>query len=95
MSTKSGKLPPTSTQEDPADPLRLVIVPALVAILLNAEEKKGAPLTESEVNEIRDNAPCIAMPASAAAAVEAGRGYADIEAEAAWAEWQRVRLELS
>jgi hypothetical protein len=92
------KAPPTSPppprEEDPADPLCLVIVPALVAILLNAERKKGSPLSEAEVIGIRDSAQCIAMPASAAAAVEAERGYPDIEPEAVWTEWQRVRLEL-
>ncbi len=90
--------PPTSTppepKGDPAEPLRLVIIPALVAILLNAEQEKGSPLTEAEVIAIRDNAECIAMPASVAAEVEAKRGYPDIVAEAAWVEWQRVRTEL-
>ena len=86
--------PPPLPEENPADPLCLVIVPALVAILLNAEQAKGAPLTEAEVIGIRDSAQCIAMPASAAAAVEAERGYKDIDAEAAWPEWQRARLDL-
>jgi len=72
----------------------LVIVPALVAILLNAEKEKGGQLTEAEVIGIRDSAQCIAMPASAAAAVEAERGYSDIDPEAAWTEWQRVRIDL-
>jgi hypothetical protein len=87
--------PPAPPKEDPADPLCLVFIPALVAILLNAEQKKGAPLTEAEVIAIRDTAACMAMPVSAAAAVESKRGYQDIVAEAAWAEWQRVRLELA
>lgn len=89
--------PPPSAppKEDPADPLCLVFIPALVAVLLNAEQKKGAPLTEAEVITIRDSAACMAMPVSAAAAVESKRGYQDIVAEAAWAEWQRARLELA
>ena len=90
--------PPTPTppepKDDPADPLCLVIIPALVAILLNAEHEKGAPLTEAEVIAIRDGAECIAMPTSVAAEVESKRGYTDIVAELAWVEWQRVRIEL-
>ncbi len=91
---KTPPTPPAPPEETSVDPLCLVIVPALVAILLNAEQAKGAPLTETEVISIRDGAQCIAMPASAAAAVVADRGYEDIDAEAAWPEWQRVRLEL-
>lgn len=90
------RLPPSvlPSEENPGDPLRLVIVPALVAILQNAEKQKGGPLTEAEVIRIRDDAQCIAMPTSAAAAVEAERGYSDIDLEAAWTEWQRVRIDL-
>jgi len=85
---------PPEPKDDPAEPLCLVIIPALVAILLNAEQEKGSALTEAEVIAIRDNAECIAMPASVAVEVEAQRGYPDIVAEAAWVEWQRVRTEL-
>lgn len=74
--------------------MRLVITPALVAILLNTEQAKGSPLTEAEVLAVRDSAQCIAMPASVAAEVEAKRGYPDIDPEAAWIEWRRVRTEL-
>lgn len=91
---KSAPPSPPKSAEDPEDPLCLVIVPALVAILLNAEQEKGAALTEAEVIALRDNAECIAMPASVAAQVQATRGYPDIVAEAAWSEWQRVRIEL-
>src|SRR5271154_4566556 len=93
---KSAPPPPPSPtpEDDPADPLCLVIIPALVAILLNAENEKGSPLTEAEVIALRDKAECIAMPASVAAEVESKRGYPDIGAEAAWVEWQRVRIEL-
>jgi hypothetical protein len=94
---KSAPPPPPqfpTPEDDPADPLCLVIIPALVAILLNAERQKGSPLTEAEVIAFRDDADCIAMPASVAAEVEVKRGYPDILAEAAWVEWQRVRTEL-
>ncbi|PHN71576.1 hypothetical protein AO286_10840 [Pseudomonas syringae] len=45
-----------------SDPLCLVFIPALIAILTAAEKKKGMPLTEAEVCHIRDQATCIALP---------------------------------
>jgi hypothetical protein len=81
-----------SSQND--ENLRLVHVPALVAVLLNSEEKKGSPLTEQEVIDIRDSAKCMAMPIDVAEKVVDERGYADIDPENAWEDWQRVRLEL-
>jgi hypothetical protein len=74
--------------------LKLVHVPALVAVLLNAEDKKGFPLTEQEVIDIRDSSQCMAMPLDVAEKVAEERGYADIDPENAWTEWQSVRLEL-
>lgn len=75
----------------PTDPLCLVFVPALVALLTAAEDKKGAPLTEVDVCDIRDRATCIALPFSAALAMETERGYPDIVADDCWNEWQRLR----
>lgn len=77
------------------DPLCLVFVPALVAVLTAAEAKKGAPLTEAEACEIRDAATCIALPFSTALAMETERGYPDIVAEDCWNEWQRVRASVA
>jgi hypothetical protein len=74
-----------------ADPLCLVFVPALAAVLRAAEDKKGAPLTEAEVCEIRDAATCIALPFSTALAMEEERGYPDLIAQDCWNEWQRLR----
>lgn len=73
------------------DPLCLIFVPALVALLKAAEERKGSPLSEPEVLEIRDNATAMAVPFSAAFAMEEERGYRDIVPEECWKEWQRVR----
>ncbi|RZF80187.1 hypothetical protein EXT46_12875 [Pseudoalteromonas sp. CO325X] len=81
---------PSQNDED----LKLVHIPALVAVLLNAETKKGAPLTEQEVLGIRDSSQCMAMPLDVAVELAEERGYADIDPENAWDEWQSVRLEL-
>lgn len=58
-----------------ADPLCLVFVPALVAVLTAAEDRKGSPLTEAEVCNIRDQAVCITLPFSVALDMERERGY--------------------
>ena len=83
-----------SDHSDPSNPMSLVFIPALVAILHMLEKRKGALLTETEVLEARDNAVCMAMPASEASLMEEKRGYSDIVAEDAWNEWQRVRTQI-
>lgn len=73
------------------DPLCLVPVPALVVLLKTAEDRKGSPLSEAEVVQIRDEATCIAVPLSATFALQDKRGYPDIVPEDCWKQWQRVR----
>lgn len=75
------------------EPLILVFVPAL-ALLVRAEDLKGSPLTETEVLRIRDHANCVAMPPDAASAVEAERGYGELNPEDCWTEWKRLRVQL-
>ncbi|GLS34502.1 hypothetical protein GCM10010869_00900 [Mesorhizobium tianshanense] len=79
---------------DQAEKLFIVPVTALVATLLAAEREKGAPLTEGEVLQIRDQAPSIAMPAHAYRAVIKVWGYDDIDPENVWGEWQLARKSL-
>ena len=74
--------------------LLLVHVPALVAVLINAEDQKGSALTEQEVIEIRDTLQCIAMPLDVAEKVAEERGYSDIDPENVWQEWLQVKVEL-
>ena len=73
--------------------LLIVPVPALVAVLMHHENEKGAPLTEEEVLSIRDSVDSIAIPLSAKQKLEETRGYADIDPENVWAEWQITRRE--
>lgn len=73
------------------DDLILTPVPALVAVLLAEEKAKGEPLTKEEVEELRDQAECIAMPPHARKAVDESRGYQDIDPERVWEEWLRAR----
>ena len=76
------------------EPLVVVFVPALVAVLQHEETNKGEPLTEEEVMAIRDNAVCITVRHSQARAMESKRGYPDIDPDNVWEEWQAVRSEL-
>ncbi len=69
-------------------------IPPLIAILTASEQERGAPLTEDEVVEIRDNAVAMMMPRSMGDAMAASRGYADLDPENVWAEWQLRRTEV-
>ena len=80
---------------DPDDPLVPAFLPALVALLIRAEQLKGAPLTEREVLRIRDGAGCVMVPLSVRTATEADRGYADLDPDAVWEDWQEFRQQLS
>ena len=80
--------------EPVAEPLMPTPMPALIVILLNKEREKGAPLTEQEVIDIRDNAACIMLPLSAQEKMEQSRGYADLDPEYVWEQWQQARVEL-
>lgn len=68
-----------------------VPIPALVVLLVNLEKQKGSPLSEAEVLVTADKAACIMLPDSARLVLDEKRGYADINPEHAWGEWQRLR----
>lgn len=76
------------------DTLIPFFMPALSAVLIHAEDKKGEPLTPAEVLEIRDNAACIMMKTSDVQAMIESRGYVDIDPENCWYDWQYLRREL-
>jgi len=67
------------------------IMPSLVALLLAAERSKGSPLTRPEVEAIVAKSAAIMMNPRDVRALERSRGYADIEPELAWPQWQIVR----
>jgi len=77
------------------DPVIPVFIPALVALLLNAEKLKGSPLTRDQVIAIRDNAVCMMLRASVKAAMEEKRGYRDVDPEQCWEEWLQFRAGMS
>jgi hypothetical protein len=71
-----------------------VIMPSLVAMLASSEKNAGRPLSKDEVTGMVSSSPCIAMERSHAIAMEKSRGYADIEPDLAWEQWQIVRQTL-
>jgi hypothetical protein len=77
------------------DDLVPVFIPALVALLIHAEELNAAPLTRNQAMAIRDHANCVMLPASAKGEMEAERGYADIDPERCWEDWLIVRARMS
>jgi hypothetical protein len=68
-----------------------VCVPPLLTVLQEREKKKGAPLTEPEVLDIRDHANWIAVPDDVVMTIIRKRGYSDIDPDHAWEDWQQVR----
>jgi hypothetical protein len=77
------------------DDLVPVFIPALVALLIRAEQLNGSPLTRNQVMAIRDNANCVMLPPSAKAEMEEERGYADIDPQRCWEDWLMVRAKMS
>jgi len=67
------------------------IMPPLVAQLLATERSQGRALTQREVADLVSNSAAVAMQPRDVLALERSRGYADIEPELAWEQWQIVR----
>jgi hypothetical protein len=64
-------------------------------MLAQAEKVKGGPLTEAAVERIRDGCFCIMMSADRAGQVAVSRGFRDVEPENCWADWHRLRVQLT
>jgi len=79
----------------PADELVITPMPALCVILLNLEKAGERPLTESAVLAARDAAVCMAVPRSMRDAMDAARGYRDLDLENAWQDWLELKAWLA
>lgn len=71
-----------------------VIMPSLTAMLAAKENELGRRLEPSEVSALVAKSPCVALERSDALKLEQSRGYADIEPDLAWEQWQIVRETL-
>jgi uncharacterized protein YegJ (DUF2314 family) len=77
-----------------SDNLVPVFMPALIVLLMNAEDKKGSPLNKDQVLAIRDAGTCIMMNAADAQEMDDSRAYQDIDPENCWYDWQMARREM-
>jgi hypothetical protein len=72
-----------------SEPIVPVFAVPLVEAFALAEQRLARPLTEQEVTTLRDEAPCIMLGMSAAAALAATRD--DLDPQHAWRDWQSRR----
>jgi hypothetical protein len=84
------RLGPAGGQADSRGELRPVFVPALVALLTAAEQTAGRPLHRDEVERLTGEGTCMMMPHADAQTLERRRGYADLDPEYAWPQWQTL-----
>jgi hypothetical protein len=68
-----------------------MFIPALCVLLTAAEKKQARPLTREQVEAIRDKGNCIVMERRDSQKLERSRGYADLEPEIVWEQWQVMR----
>lgn len=75
----------------PSGKLQPVFMPTLHALLTALEARNGNPLTRKQVEAARDDGACITMEPRDAQKLERSRGYADLDPELVWDQWQLVR----
>lgn len=75
----------------PQTELAPVFMPTLRAILLALEKQARSPLTQKQVEAVRDGATCMALKHIDAQKLERTRGYADLNPEFVWEQWKLVR----
>ena len=68
-----------------------LFMPSLATLLTAVEDRKGAPLTRVEVEMLVGKAVCMTTKPRDAQVMERSRGYADIEPERAFDQWQALR----
>jgi hypothetical protein len=87
---------PNGDGDDGEAPERVVLwyVPSLKASLILHEKMKGAPLTEAEVEDIRDNAAAVLVRPDMLAELIKDRGYEDLDPADCWEQWQVFRATL-
>ena len=72
-----------------------VFVPPLASVLALAENKKGAALGAAEVESIRDKSACIMMESAEAEKMAQARGFVDVNPKNCWADWHRLRAQMT
>jgi hypothetical protein len=60
-----------------------------------SEQKKGSPLTAPEIEAIRDKSTCIMLETATAEAMTQSRGFIDVNPNNCWADWHRLRVQMT
>jgi hypothetical protein len=76
------------------EPIVPVPIPPLATLLADFERQKGSPLSEVEVLAVRDEAVCMNMRLSRKLAMDAARGYRDLDPQDVWHEWLEWKAQL-
>ncbi len=78
-----------------AKPLIPLFIPSLAQILGFAERAKKSPLTAAETEKIRDESARIMMEPADAQNTTESRGFIDVNPENCWADWHRLRVQMT
>lgn len=87
------RLGPANSTARSIGELVLTFIPALRAVLTALHSEQPEPLTEQQVLAARDQGACIAMKPRDAQALERQRGYADLDPELVWVQWQSIQAQ--
>src|SRR5215471_17005449 len=72
-----------------------VFIPPLAFTLREAERQQGRALTAEDAEQIREQATCMMMPPSEAKRLAASRGFRDVDPEDVWADWHRLKVQVT
>jgi uncharacterized protein YegJ (DUF2314 family) len=76
------------------DKFKSVFMPPLSQVLINAENKKGAPLSLNEVLSIKNSAVVVIIKQGLHQAIPGDQNEHDIDPENCWHDWQILRQSL-
>jgi hypothetical protein len=72
-----------------------VFIPPLAFTLREVERQNGRALTAEDVEQVREQATCMMMPLAEAKALAESRGFRDVDPEDVWADWHRLKVQVT
>lgn len=82
--------PPGGSAREGPDLIPVFMPPLWVLLEAKSDQAGGSALRRQAVEALRDEAPCIAMEPVRAQILERSRGYADLNPEFVWEQWQAL-----
>ncbi|MBP2170033.1 hypothetical protein J2125_003225 [Erwinia toletana] len=67
--------------------MAIIYIPALVKLLVSAQNQQSTPLSRSDVERIRANATAVSLPDHIAAEMTKNGSWPDINPDRCWEEW--------